>query len=569
MTTTNNIHVFNDVNVGSTKSTFQESINKFCRFCSNCKEEGHRMYKCPKIECRYCHTLGHIARICPNRTTLAISRSNKYWELRDKQRQCGTNLAINTTQQSQSLSIESVEQIKDLLSQIDVIVTNACDDCNKEHCKPFNRVCGVLWRRVSLLCSTKWHFVLGLVVILITLFTLGVFTKSFVIPESTKWLENDKLQTVNNSSAIWSFSFLALALIIAFIINKLGVLIFGRRFKRFGFYITQACFIASVLLIINKTHKINTVTLAKQYNVTDIVNNVTQHYNNSNVINNLQQENTKIIDYIKRIDRQLKQAELKELYNQQQHLQSKKSLINKGLSIGATVLGLYNMNPFAVMSGAAEVYDTFVTNDDAVKNRIEEIQQQMQEEIELDSLNKNSQDQLKPEPHIEEVLSHQQGDDLEDGVKGNKQNSLDKGILSKFASGAATALGAVTAWYKNTKDSNLTKHSPGSGTRQHFKQNPKSQDKQNFGFASVYSTDGRETGSDIVKQFSSSFNSYYTKPTKDFREIGTGYERSMLSVFRKYNGDEPVTNKRLTNWYYGVCAKDPQCLNYAKTGEMY
>lgn len=565
-----NIHVLNVSNVLNDElfspKRIYNSIDKNL-ICSNCRESGHCMIKCPKIQCKYCHCLGHIARFCINRTAAAVQRSQQYWEKRDMMARSNTHLDISVKSQS-SLTSSTVQEIKEHLSSIEKLIDQSCNVSDvPSHNVALSRRIKALMGRVSWYCVAHRVFVLVCVILVLSLFLGACYTRDTLKPLSAKLTETGDLLLPKQSSVVWSFSILLLGTLFAAILNRVLQAILGHRYKRFKFFVTQATFAACVILVISHNHRVNQITLAKQYNVTDVVNNVTQHYNNSQVINNLQTEQKSLNLQLQKIVSMMHDSKIRELNNEKAYLKSKQSnIVSKGINIGMAALGMTTFNPVAVISGAATIYNQ-VTEED-VTPLIDKID---------DEIDKLSNQKIKIDTEIN--LAEEVGSLKSESTEGNRNKQRVSNLGSAFEEAEASrrktsyfsqvqdSIGAaavsLTAWFASKTRSTEQVKTSSKVIRQEKKTDPKNK----FGTAAVYDARERVTGSDIKLQ--TGFNSYYTQPTRDFREAKGSFERPMLSVYRKFEmTDDPITNTQLKKWFYGKCSKDPQCLNYARTGEM-
>jgi hypothetical protein len=68
-------------------------VKQVCYKCQTDKDyDGHRWFECPNIECNYCHTMGHIANRCINRSKKAFLKSQLYIAKKYKQTSVNTKL---------------------------------------------------------------------------------------------------------------------------------------------------------------------------------------------------------------------------------------------------------------------------------------------------------------------------------------------------------------------------------------------------------------------------------------------------------------------------------------------
>ena len=232
-------------------------------------------------------------------------------------------------------------------------------------------------------------------------------------------------------------------------------------------------------------------------------------------------------------------------------------------------LGISTLNPFAVLSGAATIYNELKPVD--LDSRLEDIDREMIEKKQV--LYRHNE-----EIHMQEALeNHRSEESIGRIMKENNvthggdtipnQADTSKGYFNTAKNLIGSAAVGITAWFSRTKEQKqqvvIDKAKTNKATVSKTKQKP----LHGFGTAAVYDDSQRLTGSDVV--IKTGFNSWYKKPTRDLREAKGDYERPLLSIYRKWNGEGPVTNRQVKKWYYGKCVKDPQCLKYRDTGEMY
>lgn len=529
------------------------------------------MIKCPKIQCKYCHCFGHIARFCINRTASAVERSNQYWLKRDAMARSNTHLDISIKSQS-SLTVSTVQEIKEHLSSIEKLIDQSCNVSDvPSHRVAITRRLSALVGRISWYCVAHRVFVLSIILVVTGLFFGVCKMNNTLQPLSAKISETGDLLLPKQSSVFWSFSILLLGTLSSAILNKFLQILLGHRFKRFKFFVTQATFVACVILVISHNHRVNQITLAKQYNVTDVINNVTQHYNNSQIVNNLMNEQKSLENKLQKIVSMMHDSKIRELTNERTYLQSKQSsVVTKGINIGMAALGMTTFNPIAVISGAATIYSQ-VTEEDVTPSidRInEEIDKLSKEKLQIDQeINLADEVETLHQESAEGNRNKQRVNDLGSAYEEAEASRRKTNYFKQVQDSIGAAAVSLTAWFASkTRGTDKNKAAAASSKKVDTitrKQDPKNR----FGQAAVYDARGRSTGSDI--KIGTGFNSYYTQPTRDFRQAKGKYERPMLSVYRKFEGtDDPITNTQLKNWFYGSCRKDPQCLHYAETGEM-